>query len=138
LRILNNKNIYLLGFMGAGKTTVGKLLSKKINYSFVDLDSKIESNQNCKITEIFKKTTPLKIALKFTEVIRAHPLGLSIMPGARHWDIFTRLCRKLDAAGNKMPDIYLAALAIESETQFITAVNGFKNINGLDCLILKP
>jgi len=29
--------------------------------------------------KIFKKTTPLKIALKFTEVIRAHPLGLSII-----------------------------------------------------------
>ena len=38
--------------------------------------------------KIFKKTTPIKIALEFTQVIRSHPMGLSIMPGARHWDDF--------------------------------------------------
>ena len=88
--------------------------------------------------KIFNQTTPLYKALEFTDLIRSHPMGLSIMPGARHWDIFTRLCNELDATGNKIPDIYIAALAIESEVQFVTADKGFKNIKGIDCLILRP
>ena len=88
--------------------------------------------------KIFKKTTPIKIALEFTQVIRSHPMGLSIMPGARHWEIFKQLSKETNATGNNIPDIYLAALAIESEVQFITADKGFKKIKGLDCLILKP
>jgi hypothetical protein len=89
-------------------------------------------------TNIFKKTTPIKIALEFTQLILSHPMGLSIMPGARHWEIFKQLSKDTNAAGNNIPDIYLAALAIESEIQFITADKGFKKIKGLDCLILKP
>lgn len=88
--------------------------------------------------KIFKKTTPIKIALEFTQVIRSHPMGLSIMPGARHWEIFKQLSKETNATGNNIPDIYIAALAIESEVQFITADKGFKKIKGLDCLILKP
>jgi predicted nucleic acid-binding protein len=37
-----------------------------------------------------------------------------VSTGARHWEIFTSLCRKLDLKGNLVPDAYLAALAIES------------------------
>lgn len=40
--------------MGAGKTTVGKILSQKIGYKLVDLDWEIEHAQNLPITEIFK------------------------------------------------------------------------------------
>jgi len=58
--------------MGAGKTTVGKLLSKKINYSFVDLDSEIESNQNCKITEIFEKHGEHRFRKIETEVLKKY------------------------------------------------------------------
>ena len=37
-----NKNIVLIGFMGTGKTTIGKILSEKLGYSFFDTDSIIE------------------------------------------------------------------------------------------------
>ena len=40
--------------MGAGKSTVGKILSKKLGFRLVDLDLEIESDQNAPITEIFK------------------------------------------------------------------------------------
>jgi len=40
--------------MGAGKTTVGKILSKKLGYRFVDIDSEIEQVQVTPITDIFK------------------------------------------------------------------------------------
>jgi len=39
--------------MGAGKSTVGRLLSKKLNYNFIDIDSEIEKNQSVPINEIF-------------------------------------------------------------------------------------
>ncbi|MBR5479858.1 MAG: shikimate dehydrogenase [Clostridia bacterium] len=48
-------NIVLTGFMGCGKTTIGKMLADAIGFDFVDLDEKIESEQNMKITEIFSK-----------------------------------------------------------------------------------
>ncbi len=35
-------NIYLIGFMGSGKTTVGKQLAKKFDFTFVDIDNYIE------------------------------------------------------------------------------------------------
>lgn len=46
-------NIILTGFMGCGKTTVGKLLSVDLNYIFIDTDQLIEANSGLTITEIF-------------------------------------------------------------------------------------
>ena len=45
--------IYLIGYMGAGKTTYGKRLARDINYNFIDLDQKIEAEQGKTISEIF-------------------------------------------------------------------------------------
>ena len=41
--------------MGAGKTTIGKILSQKLNYNFVDLDLHIEKEQGISISEMFEK-----------------------------------------------------------------------------------
>lgn len=51
--IIDNKNIILTGFMATGKTTVGKLLAKKLNREFVDTDQLIEARQGQSIPEIF-------------------------------------------------------------------------------------
>ena len=48
------KNIVLTGFMGTGKTQVGKILSQRLGYKLVDVDDNIEREQKLKITEIFK------------------------------------------------------------------------------------
>ena len=48
-------NIILVGMMGSGKTTVGKLLSSYLNCSFIDTDQLIERQQNLSIDEIFQK-----------------------------------------------------------------------------------
>ena len=49
------KNLVLLGMMGSGKSTIGSLISKKLNINFIDIDNIIEKNTNMKIAEIFKK-----------------------------------------------------------------------------------
>ena len=46
-------NIIITGMTGSGKSTIGKMLSKRLNLEFIDLDSYIEKNTGLKISEIF-------------------------------------------------------------------------------------
>ncbi|MCD6129506.1 MAG: shikimate kinase [Deltaproteobacteria bacterium] len=48
-------NIFLVGFMGAGKSSVGKKLSEEMNYKFIDTDSFIEKQTDRKIEDFFDK-----------------------------------------------------------------------------------
>ena len=48
------KNIVLTGFMGAGKTTVGKALAKMLHMKLVDVDEEIEISQKMTINDIFR------------------------------------------------------------------------------------
>jgi len=48
-------NIILIGFMGVGKTEVGKLLAKKLKMTYIDTDSIIEEEQKMSINDIFAK-----------------------------------------------------------------------------------
>lgn len=45
--------VFLLGFMGCGKTTVGRLLAQRLAWSFVDVDEEIEQQQGRTIAQIF-------------------------------------------------------------------------------------
>ena len=47
------ENISLIGFMGSGKTTIGKLLAERTGYLFIDLDRIIELSESKTINEIF-------------------------------------------------------------------------------------
>ena len=49
------KNLVLLGMMGVGKTTLGKIVAKKTGLKFIDTDANIEKICLMKISEIFKK-----------------------------------------------------------------------------------
>ena len=50
-----NKNLVFLGMMGSGKSSIGYLVSKKLNLQFIDIDNLIEKNTGMSISEIFKK-----------------------------------------------------------------------------------
>ncbi|MGM0496669.1 MAG: shikimate kinase [Bacteroidota bacterium] len=46
--------IFLIGFMGSGKSTVGKKLANKLNYGFLDVDEMIQKGEDTAIEEIFQ------------------------------------------------------------------------------------
>lgn len=49
------KNIYLIGFMGCGKSTIARILSEKLGVPQVEMDEQIVREQGMPITEIFEK-----------------------------------------------------------------------------------
>ena len=50
-----NKNLILVGMMGSGKSTIGRLLSNKLNLRFFDIDIILQKKEKMKISEIFEK-----------------------------------------------------------------------------------
>jgi len=80
---------------------------------------------------VFDPPTPLGDALTFVEALRSRNNFVLLAPGPRHWAIFTRLCRESDARGNLIPDAYLAALAIESGSEWVTTDRDFSRFPDL-------
>ncbi len=67
---LNPPRIFLLGFMGAGKTTAGKLLARQTGWPFFDMDKIIEERENKKIAEIFEEEGEEYFRSRETELLR--------------------------------------------------------------------
>jgi toxin-antitoxin system PIN domain toxin len=80
---------------------------------------------------VFDPPDAVEDALAFADAVRAQPAAISVGPGDRHWGIFENLCRAAGARGNLVPDAYLAALAIETGAEFITADRDFSRFQGL-------
>lgn len=80
---------------------------------------------------IFSPPAPIEHALAFSNALKAQPNAVVISPGARHWEIFERLCLAAGAKGNLVADAYLAALAIESGSEWITTDRDFSRFAGL-------
>jgi shikimate kinase len=53
LRLKQTPGIYLVGFMGSGKSTVGRHLARRLGWSFFDLDDEIEAAERTAIAHIF-------------------------------------------------------------------------------------
>ncbi len=49
------RNITLVGFMGTGKTTAGRILARRLGYRFIDVDEEIEREQGVSISHIFSE-----------------------------------------------------------------------------------
>lgn len=80
------RRIVLMGFMGAGKTTVGKCLAKMLSCEFIDTDERIEKEQGRKISDIFVKDGEQAFRDMETELLKRmqdgnHDLVLSVGGG---------------------------------------------------------
>jgi len=82
-------------------------------------------------SRVFDPPAPLDAALTFVETLRNLPNCVVVAPGVRHWAIFTRLSRESNARGNLVPDAYLAALAIESGSEWVSTDRAFGRFPGL-------
>lgn len=80
---------------------------------------------------IFAPPSDVVTALGFANQLRNQPNCVLISPGARHWAIFTNLCEQANVKGNLIPDAFLAALAIESGSEWITTDRDFSRFPDL-------
>lgn len=80
---------------------------------------------------VFNPPSRFVDALIFAEQIRNQPNAVLIQPGNRHWDIFREICKNANVKGNLVPDAFLAALAIESGSEWITTDRDFSRFSGL-------
>jgi uncharacterized protein len=81
--------------------------------------------------KVFSPPSPLEKALSFIDELRSRPNFISVAPGARHWNLFTGICRKAQAKGNLIPDAYFAALAMESGREWISTDGDYARFPGL-------
>lgn len=87
--------IYLVGMPGSGKTTFGKLLAKRLSYSFADLDERIVQAEGMPVSELFDtqgeayfreiESQELKCTINETHVIVATGGGTPCFTGNMDW-----------------------------------------------------
>ena len=54
IKLKRAPGIYIAGFMGSGKSTVGRMLADRLGWNFVDLDAEIEAKEHTTIANIFE------------------------------------------------------------------------------------
>jgi len=72
LKLKRTPGVYIVGFMGSGKTTVGRLLADHIGWRFVDLDQEIEDREQRTVAAIFDQGGEAEFRRIEHEVIRRH------------------------------------------------------------------
>ena len=96
------KQICLLGFMGSGKSTVGELLSRELQWPFIDLDAVIEAGQGMSILEVFERSgEPFFRQLEraaLTEVVKTEPAVVALGGGTFAYEANQELIRETGGA----------------------------------------
>ena len=80
---------------------------------------------------IYVQPSSLSEALDFCRALLEPEHCTIVQPGARHWSIFTGLCRDARATGNLVQDAWFAALAIESGCEWISTDRDYAKFPGL-------
>ncbi len=52
--VMHNRNVFLIGLMGSGKTTIGQLLAKRLQLTFIDSDHELEQRTGVSVATIFE------------------------------------------------------------------------------------
>jgi shikimate kinase len=77
LRLKRTPGLYLVGFMGCGKTTIGRLAAARLGWSFADLDDDIEAAEGVTITGIFAGRGEAEFRRIESEALRARVCQIS-------------------------------------------------------------
>jgi len=121
LKLKRTPGLYLVGFMAAGKSTVGRALAEQLGWHFTDIDHEIERQQGATVSDLFLTHGEARFRDLETEVIRQHvdairagvPAVIALGGGAfvqpRNWDLlenngvtiwldcpFDVVCQRLD------------------------------------------
>jgi shikimate kinase len=72
LKLKQTPGIYIVGFMGAGKSTVGRRLAHHLGWSFFDTDDEIESAEKTAITQIFAERGEAEFRRIEGDMLRQH------------------------------------------------------------------
>ena len=70
MKIDKNRNIILIGYMGSGKSTVGKKAAKALEYDFLDTDALVEEEEGMSISKLFEEKGEPYFREKETETIQ--------------------------------------------------------------------
>ena len=84
MKIDKNRNIILIGYMGSGKSTVGRKAAKAVKYNFLDTDTLIEEEEGMTISKLFEEKGEPYFREKETQTIRrliTEPKGNIIATG---------------------------------------------------------
>ena len=81
--------------------------------------------------KVFNPPSTMEQAVAFVHDVCDQPSWVRIRTGVRHWEIFERLCRKAGIKGNLVPDAYLAALAFETGSTWVTIRRDFSRFPDL-------
>ena len=80
---------------------------------------------------VFDPPTPSDAAVEFVDSLLVQPGSMTLRPGDGHWRIFRGMAVSLQLTGNRLPDAYHAALAIEHGCEWVTLDRGFSIYPGL-------
>lgn len=80
---------------------------------------------------VFDPPSTPQEALTFAGQVLRAASTTRLRPGPRHWQLFQELVERASATGNRVPDAYHAALAVESGSTLITNDRGFGRFPGL-------
>jgi len=72
LRLKRTPGIYMVGFMGSGKSTIGRHLARRLGWNFFDTDDEIQAAEQMTIAEIFESRGELEFRRIETDIIRQH------------------------------------------------------------------
>jgi hypothetical protein len=81
--------------------------------------------------KVFAHPDSVGDALAFASGLREQPNCVRLVPGDRHWGIFSDLCAHTQAKGNLVADAFLAALTIEHGCEWITTDRDYARFPGL-------
>lgn len=132
------ENVLLIGFMGSGKTTVGRLLSQKTGGRFIDLDGEIVRLDGRTIMKIFAQDgeehfrnieTQVLFSLCNQQQSMVLATGGGIVGRPANWEAMRRLGRiiYLEVSWETLRQ----RLASSSERPLIKAENGWEDVRGL-------